>query len=391
MKNRYLKDVISKDLKEKMVFLAGPRQVGKTTFAKLIGEQAFKDFAYFNWDNRKMREAIRSSRWPSNSSLIILDELHKYSKWKSFIKGEYDVNKDKYNFLVTGSARLNVYKKGGDSLLGRYHYYRLHPFSYAELLNLKVNNEPGEELVFSKKHSADKKVLNKLLDYGGFPEPYIKSDKVHLQRWHNDRKDLLFKEDVRDLTSVRDISSMDLMGSILPSKVGSLLSLNSIREDIEVTHKSVSNWLKIFEMLYYSFRVYPYQSRKINSLKKEAKLYLWDWSEVENKGARLENLVASHLLKFCDYLYDAFGHKVELFYLGDVDKRELDFLVTYNSKPWFAVEVKTSQSKPDKQLRYFKDKLKIPYSYQVVYDLDDDYTEDGIRLMSLGKFLSALV
>lgn len=390
MKKRYLDNFVKKDLKDKMVLLGGPRQVGKTTFSKFVGDNYYKNYTYLNWDKREMRSDIRNSKWPSDTKFIILDEIHKYTKWKSFIKGEYDIHKDKYDFMLTGSARLNVYKKGGDSLFGRYHYYSLHPFSYAELLGINSKHTPGKELFFPK-HKKNLNIINDLLTYGGFPEPYLKKDKIFLQRWHNERKDLLFKEDIRDLTSIKDISSMDILSDILPHKVGSTLSINSIKEDLEVNHRTVKNWLKTFEMLYYSFRLYPYQSKKIKALKKEAKLYLWDWSEIETKGEKLENLVASHLLKFCNYMYDVFGYKIELFYIRDKYQKEVDFLVTYNLKPWFAVEVKNTKKELSKYLKYFTQKLSIPFSYQIINNFDEDYMKDRIRVMPLDKFLSALV
>lgn len=387
MQKRYLLAFIEKDLQEKMIFLGGPRQVGKTTFSKNIQTE----YAYYNWDNKFDRKAILKMAWPVDKKLIILDEIHKYSRWKNFIKGEYDVKKEKHNFFVTGSARLNVYKKGGDSLLGRYHYYRLHPFSYAELLDIHNEYTPGAELTVVRNYSAQPNIIEKLFRFGGFPEPYLKANKIHLQRWHNERKQLLFREDIRDLTQIRDLSNMEIMSDLLPSKVGSTLSLNSLREDLEVTHKSVTLWLSIFEALYYSYRVYPYKNTKIKSLKKEAKLYLWDWSELETEGARLENMVGSHLLKMCHFLYDVYGHPVELFYLRDIEKREVDFLVTYKQNPWFAVEVKLSDDKPSKELLYFKEKLKIPYCYQVIKNYNQHNIFKDINLISLDRFLKLLV
>ncbi len=386
MENRYLKPFIARDLQEKMIFMGGPRQVGKTTFSKLVAE---KDYAYYNWDNKEQRRAILRAAWPAENRLIILDELHKYSRWKSFIKGEYDVHKERHNFFVTGSARLNVYKKGGDSLLGRYHYYRLHPFSYAELLHLQNELIPGKELAFASK-ANNQDIVDTLFAFGGFPEPYLKAAPTQLQRWHNERKQLLFREDIRDLTNIRDLSTMEILSDLLPSKVGSALSINSLREDLEVTHKSVVLWLKVFDLLYYSYRLYPYQSTKIKALKKEAKLYLWDWSEIEAAGIKLENMVASHLLKMVHFLYDVYGHPVELYYLRDTLGREVDLLVTYKQKPWFAVEVKLSEDKISKDLLYFKEKLQIPYCYQVIKNYDQHVIDNGIHIISLEKFLKGL-
>ena len=388
---RYLTKAIVKDLKKKMVFLGGPRQVGKTTCSNYTAKSHFPSFTYFNWDNRDHRKDILNSRWPTDSRLIILDEIHKYTRWKSFVKGEYDIHKERCNFFITGSARLDVYKKGGDSLLGRYHYYRLHSFSYAELLKLIPSSEPFKELSFREVTSKGIDIYNRLYNFGGFPEPYLEADETVLRRWRNERKHLLFKEDVRDLSQVRDLSSMEIMVDLLPMKVGSLLSVNSLSGDLEVTHKSVNHWLGIMEALYYCFRIYPFAHRNIRSLKKEPKLYLWDWTEIEDRGARLENLVACHLLKFCHFYYDALGYRLDLRFLRDQQKRELDFLVTVDNKPWFAVEVKSKDLKLSTPALYFKDKLNIPFVYQVVENTEKDFEEKGIRVISLKKFLGALI
>ncbi len=236
IRNRYLTDVVVEDLKEKMVFVGGPRQVGKTTMSnKLIAEQ-FKSWAYYNWDNRTARKRILNSDWPGDAELIILDEIHKYKNWKRLIKGEWDTVGNRYKFLITGSARLDLYRKGGDSLQGRYHYYRLHPFSLAELLNKKNQIRINKELNIdnlSAFHEMD--ILNV---FGGFPEPLIKQDHRSLRRWHNEKNNRLFREDIREIELVRDISDMILLSDLLPQKVGSLLSVNSIREDLEVSYKA---------------------------------------------------------------------------------------------------------------------------------------------------------
>ncbi len=387
---RYLTSRIVEDLKDKMVFVGGPRQVGKTTLCCNLVAAHYKQSASFNWDNRSDRKSIMTSSWPGDAELLIFDELHKYRKWKSFIKGEYDKLKDVYKFIVTGSARLDLFRRGGDSLQGRYHYYRLHPFTLSEIHGKPSNITPGEELLFSER-SVPHSDIEALEIFGGFPEPFIKQNKRHLRRWQNEKIERLFREDILDTQSIRDVGNMKLLGDILPSKVGSLLSLNSIREDLEVSFRAVSNWMNILEAFYYHFRIYPYTSKKIRSLKKEPKLYLWDWSEVEDEAARFENLVASHLLKLCHFLNDYEGYKVELNFLRDVDKREVDFLVTIDGRPWFAVEVKLNDTALSPHILYFKDRLNIPYLYQIVRTPDIDRLEKGVRIISAGKFLSGLI
>jgi predicted AAA+ superfamily ATPase len=389
-KKRYLDDVVTSDLQDKMVFIGGPRQVGKTSFATETGRSKYEKCTYLNWDSREDRQNILASRFNASATLLIFDEIHKYKQWKNYVKGVYDTYKGRFDILITGSARLDIYRKGGDSLMGRYHYYRLHPFSLAEALQIDTAIAVAKELTFTA-HEGSREVFAQLFNYGGFPEPFLKRDERTLRRWHNQRIDRLVKEDIRDTENIRDLSALQVLVELLRTRVGSLLSLNSLREDLNVTHKTVSQWMDVLERFYYHFRLYPFSSTSIKSLRKEPKLYLWDWSEVSNEAARLENIVASHLLKFCHFLYDAHGHRADLFYLRDREGREVDFLVTIDNKPWFAVEVKTSDSTVSKHLRYFTQRLEIPWSYQVVGDGDMDFVKDGVRLMAVDRFLGALV
>lgn len=323
------------------------------------------------------------------AELLIFDEIHKYRQWKGLIKGEYDKLKNRFKFLVTGSARLDLYRKGGDSLQGRYHYYRLHPFTLAEIEGIPYNQSILGELLLKQDFHQD--ALNTLDSFGGFPEPVIMQSKRQLRRWHNEKLERMFREDILDVQSIRVVGNMKLLSDILPSKVGSLLSLNAIREDLEVSHRAVTHWMAILEAFYYHFRIYPYTTTKIRALKKEPKLYLWDWSEVEDEAARFENLIASHLLKFVHFIVDHEGYKAELCYLRDVNKREVDFLVTIDNKPWFAVEVKLNDTALSPCLLYFRDRLAIPYVYQVVKKDKTDTLEKGVRIISAGKFLAGLV
>ncbi|OGF28485.1 hypothetical protein A2331_05020 [Candidatus Falkowbacteria bacterium RIFOXYB2_FULL_34_18] len=389
IKKRNLFKYINDDLKEKMVFLDGPRQVGKTTLAQQIGEEQYKKYSYLNWDNLQDKKRIINSQFEPDAKLIVFDEIHKYAKWKNYVKGEWDKNKKKYDILVTGSARLDLYRHGGDSLMGRYHYYRLHPFSLAEVLEIDNKIQVKNDLVF-----VDAKNLRKTFDdlfvYGGFPEPFLKENKRTLRRFHNERQSRLIKEDIRDVELVRDLSALEILATILPEKVGSLLSLNSLREDLQVTHKTVAHWMDILERFYYHYRIYPHAASTIKSLRREPKMFLWDWSQVKNEGSRLENIVASHLLKFSHILHDSEGFDVELKFLRDIEGREVDFLITVNKKPWFAVEVKTSNKKATKHLKYFKEKMNIPFVYQVVASTGIDFVQNDIRVISVEKFLTAL-
>ncbi|MBI1883294.1 MAG: ATP-binding protein [Chlamydiae bacterium] len=388
---RYLEKAILETLPNKMVFISGPRQVGKTTLAREIGNRLYHNsHAYLNWDYIEDRRIISKGLLPTDKKLFIFDEIHKYKNWKNYLKGQYDKYKDTFRILVTGSARLDIYRRGGDSLLGRYYSYRLHPLSVHELSKEDVHVTPMKELHFIERNEQEK-IFEMLLKFGGFPEVFFKQNEKNLRLWHHQRIDRLVKEDIRDVENLRDISALQILVDILPEKVGSLFSLNSLREDFNVAYKTIALWMEVLEKFYYHFRIYPYQNTLIKSLRKEPKLYLWDWSQVKNENARLENMVASHLLKFVHYLSDVEGFKTQLSYLRDKEQREVDFMVSLDGKPWFCVEVKQSSTEVPSSLKYFASKLKIPFVYQVTGEKDFDFMKDNVRIISASKFLSALV
>ena len=386
---RYIQAAIVDDLPAKMVFVAGPRQVGKTTLAQQI--LATTDHGlYLNWDNRADRRDIRAARWPGRPALVVLDELHKWRGWKSWLKGEYDAHRPATRFLVTGSARLDVYRRGGDSLQGRYHHYRLHPFSHNEVrgVGLSTTFTPGQELRIG---DGSREIVRALMQYGGFPEPFFAQSVRTHRRWQKERLDRFVREDVRDLEAIRDLSSLEHLAELLPERVASPLSLNALREDLDVSHRALTHWVDILERLYYIARIRPFESRAVRSLRKMSKAYLWDWSQVTAPGPRFENLIALHLLKLCHFLQDRDGHAVDLRYLRDRTGREVDFLLTVKGKPWLAVEAKLSGTGIHPALIYFRDRLKIPYVYQVVLDAERDFVEAGVRCVPAADFLAALV
>ena len=344
---RYLEEFIKEDLKTKMVFIGGPRQVGKTTLAQgLLRNYRDGHPAYLNWDNDHHRHKIKNQNWPKNEPLIIFDEIHKHKKWRTLLKGYYDTFKNSHSFLVTGSARLDHFRKGGDSLLGRYYYYRLHPYSVAELNHATTNVE-------------------RLLKFGGFPEPYHTQDDRYLRRWHIQRLDRLIRTDLKDWEDVKDLEKIYQLAEELPNRVGSPLSINSLAKDIEADFKSIKRWLGILSSLYYCYQISPFGAAKIRAVKKEQKLYLYDWSQVESPGIRFENMVASHLLKYCHYMEDVEGYKMELRFLRDTDKREIDFVLLKNKKPLFAVECKYGDKKLSPHIPYFRERTDIPHFYQI--------------------------
>ncbi|MBI5481958.1 MAG: ATP-binding protein [Deltaproteobacteria bacterium] len=339
------------DLTEKMVFVAGPRQVGKTTLARQI-LAGHGDGVYLSCDRREDRREALAARWPAGEALVVLDEVHKLRGWKRWLKGEFDHHRDHLRFLVTGSARLDVYRRGGDSLQGRYRHFRLHPFTYAELEQPldRPLPEPGEELSIPTRGAAS--TVRALHRFGGYPEPFLAASERTLRRWQKERLDRFFREDVRDLEAVRELSGIQLLGDLLAERVAAPLSLNALRQDLEASHRAVSHWIEVLERLYFVFRIPPYTAKAIRALRKMPKAYLWDPSLVPDPGARFENLVALHLLKLCHLLEDAEGHRMGLHYLRDVEGREVDFLVTVDRRPWFAVEAKLSDRVVAPTLRY---------------------------------------
>jgi predicted AAA+ superfamily ATPase len=390
MVKRYLTGTVVKDLREKMVFVAGPRQVGKTTLAKYIGDRYFQPYSYLNWDFPPDRKNIVGFQFTGEAQLLIFDELHKYRQWKNYLKGVYDKYQSIYKILLTGSSRLDIYRKGGDSLRGRYFYHILHPFSLAELLATNMNNKPFQELEF-KSTKESQEIFSTLSQFGPFPEPFLKQSMSFLRRWRLEETDRLVREEIRDLRMIADLSALQILVDLLPAKVASPLSLNNLREDLQVAHKTVVNYLEILELFYFHYRIYPYVRKPIRSLKKMAKLYLWDWSPLANEGMKLENIVASHLLKSVHYFTYVHGYKAELWYLKDVEGREVDFLVTIDSRPWLAVESKITDDPPSSALLYFAKRLSIPWVYQTVLLPNIDYRKETIRVISVDKFLTALV
>ena len=370
---RYLAAQIERDLASKMVFVAGPRQVGKTTLARTLpGAQA----GYLNWDVAEDRERILRRELPPTGSWVF-DEIHKYRDWRNYLKGLYDARDTRRHgarILVTGSARLDLYRFGGDSLQGRYHLLRLHPLSAAEL-DLRT--------------PAD---LRDLLTLGGFPEPYLGGSEVEARRWSRQHRTLLIREEVTALERVQDLGTLELLMLRLPELVGSPLSINAIREDLQVSHKTVAAWLQVFERLYAIFRLPPFGAPAVRAVKKEQKHYHVDWSVVADEAARFENLVACHLLKWVHHQQDALGRDVELRYFRDTDGREVDFIIVDGRQPLRCVECKWADAPVDKGLRYFKARFPDCDAWQVSATGVKDYVNaDGIRVASALTLLGSLV
>jgi len=368
--DRYLKSQVVDDLKRKMVFLGGPRQVGKTTLAKgLLRNQA----AYLNWDFGEHRQKILTMEFPS-LPLLVFDELHKYRKWRNYLKGLYDVKKSRLKILVTGSARLDYYRFGGDSLQGRYHYLRLHPLSVAELEISKSQD------------------LRSLIALGGFPEPFFSGSLDQARRWSREHREFLLQDELRDLETVHDMGQLELLMLRLPELVGSPLSINSFTEDLQISHKTIARWLMLLERIYALFRLAPFGAPRIRAIKKSLKHYHFDWNIVPNEGARFENMVASHLLKWIHHQIDTKGREIELRYFRDVDGRETDFVLTENRKPLRIIEAKWSDGDIAPGLRYLKARFPEVDAWQISATGTKDYvSREGIRVAPAVQLLGTLV
>ena len=336
MFERYLTEQVKKDIAKKMVFIGATRQVGKTTLAEKI--LSTMNGVYLNWDIPKDRETILKRELPL-SKLLVLDEVHKYRRWRNYLKGLYDERKKTQQILVTGSARLDYYRFGGDSLQGRYHYLRLHPLSVGEL---RAENES---------------TLLDLLKLSGFPEPFFAGSEVEANRWSREYRARLLSEDLTSLEKIHDVGQLELLMIRLPELVGSPLSINAVREDLETSHATVSRWLKILERLYSIFRLSPFGTDKVRAVKKEQKHYHFDWTLVPDQSLRFENLVASHLLKYVNFEQDTRGRDLELKYFRDIDNHEIDFVITEKNKPIQCIECKWQDSPVNSSLLYFKNKL----------------------------------
>ena len=368
--DRYLKKLVLEDLKNKMVFIGGPRQVGKTTLSL---DLAPKKHRYLNWDVLKDREFILRQHFPIEK-FIIFDEIHKFKQWRGYVKGLYDKHKHEKKILVTGSARLDYYRHSGDSLQGRYHYYRLHPLTVKEL-GLQTTED-----------------IKSLLDLGGFPEPFLSGSKRQALRWHREYRSRVIHEDISSLELSQDLSQMELLLIRLPELVGSPLSVNALREDLSLSYKTVAKYLDIFERMYLIYRLAPFHFHKLRAVKKEKKHYHYNWAAVQDKGARFENLIAGHLLKWIHFKQDYEGENVELCYFRDTDKREVDFIITDNKKPVQAIECRLKSKNISPHLKYFKAKFPNTECIQVHLENKREYeSKEGIKSLTWKTFLKDFI
>jgi predicted AAA+ superfamily ATPase len=353
-----------------MAFVSGPRQVGKTTTCRELAD------AYLDWDNDDHREIILTGplavaqhagmdRVRERQPVVVLDELHKHSRWKEFLKGLFDTYENRGRFVVTGSSRLDVYKRGGDSLMGRYFPYRMHPFSVAELARVGV----PESLL-----QAPAKIANTdwraLLEHGGYPEPFLKRDRRFTTRWRRIRRDQLLRQDVRDMTRIQDLGQLTTLAQLLADRSGGQLVYASLARTIRVSENTIRNWIEALSSLHYGFVVRPWHKNVSKALRKEPKWFLRDWSAIGDPGKRAETLCAAHLLKAVEGWTDLGLGDFELRYVRDKQKREVDFLVIRDGEPWFLAEVKHSDEELSPALKYFQRQLRCDHAFQIVVETE---------------------
>jgi len=402
--HRFYEDILLERLQEErqMLFLMGPRQVGKTTTSRQVGEER-ETSLYLNWDNLDHRESLL--QMPSRLArdlgldhlqgtrpLLVLDEIHKYPGWRTLLKGFFDTYGTEADILVTGSAHLSVFNFGGDSLMGRYFGYRMHPLSVAELA-LPENAEPPGKRPPGR---LDESTYEALLEFGGFPEPLLRQDRRFSNRWQRLRNHLLFREDLRDLTRIQEVAKVQTLAELVNQGVGQGTNYSRLARGINASVDSVQRWLNTLESLYFCFAVRPWFKNIRRALRKEPRFYLWDWSLVRDPGARFENLLACALLKACHYWTDEGYGEFGLHFLRDKQKREVDFLVSRDGEAWLLVEAKVSgQRQLSPSLACFRDQLGAPLALQVAGDLPfvdrDCFALERPTIVPARTFLSQLV
>jgi predicted AAA+ superfamily ATPase len=394
---RYLQYQIQTDALAdgKIAFINGPRQVGKTTMTESLLSDLKQSSNYYTWDDDEFRKIwikgpkdLLSRLKPG--STVVFDEIHKDRKWKSKIKGLYDLFNEELRFIVTGSARLDFYRKSGDSLQGRYFPYRMHPISVGETNRVK----PPPETLWDENYTQSFPWKD-LLQYGGFPEPFFSQNNEKIRRWQRLYRERMIKEDLRDLQEVRDVRLVESLALLLQERVASQLSYESIREDLSTSFESVKRWIDLLEALYFCYRIKPYSKNLNQSLRKEPKLFLYDWSLVSKEGARYENMVAGHLLKSCHAWTDCAMGEFELHYIRDKQKREVDFFITKNGKPFALIEVKSNQPTPTPSLLHYQKVLKPKFCIQVVKEEKRERRSSllypDVQVISAERFLGSLV
>jgi len=381
-----------------MVFVSGPRQVGKTTTCSQVTDQVY------NWDNTDDRtqilkgpaflaEQLELFRLRESTPAVLFDELHKFSRWKQFLKGFFDTYADQTRIVVTGSSRLDVYSRGGDSLMGRYFLYRMHPFSVAEVLSQDL---PDPDRIVRPARFMPEEDFSALWTHGGFPEPFIKRDLRFSRRWRTLRQQQLLREDVRDTTQIQQVGQLEMLANVLQTRSSHQLIYSNMASQVQVSVDTMRRWIDMLSQLHFGFLVRPWFKNVSRSLRKEPKWFLRDWSSINEPGDKAETFVACHLLKAVQGWSDLGLGDFQLGYIRDKNQREVDFVVIREGQPWFLVEVKQGESKLSQSLCHFQKQLNVPFAFQVVMEADyvqaDCFATQGCaQVVPARTFLSQLL
>lgn len=381
-----------------MVFVSGPRQVGKTTTCRNMADD------YINWDNTDDRRQILKGpaviaqrlgldQLKASKPVVLFDELHKFPKWKQFLKGFFDTYADQMHALVTGSSRLDIYRRGGDSLMGRYFHYRMHPFTVAEIIDQSL---PDAQNILRAPRKIDAKDFDALWEHGGYPEPFLKRNMRFSRQWQTLRLHQLLREDVRDLTKIAHLDQLETLVTLLQHSSGNQLVYSNLANEVQTSIDTIRRWTNTLCSLHFGFLVKPWFKNVSRSLRKEPKWFLRDWSGIQDPGQKAETFVACHLLKAVEGWNDLGLGDFQLGYLRDVFKREVDFIVIRDRKPWFLAEVKSADKTLSPTLTYYQEQLKIPFAFQVILNADyidtDCFTVGGRPVVVPAKtFLSQLL
>lgn len=389
---------------KRMIFLAGPRQAGKTTLAREIAKK-YKNNLYFNWDIISDKQKIvknptffeEMNRSDNSAPLVIFDEIHKYKEWKNYLKGIYDEFSKDYLFLISGSGRLDIYQKAGDSLAGRYLMFHLFPLTLGELSAKKRDfksffKNPLND--FNLNNQGDmRKIWNSLSEFSGFPEPFTKNTKTFWTKWSRNYTRQIIYEDIRDFSNIKNINDVGLLFSLLPPKVGSPISINNLAGDLQVSFDTIKNWLNLFDISYLTFRISPWTKKIARAITKEQKLYLFNYPVILESGPRFENMVAFELYRII-HLWNEKGYgNFNLHYLRNKEKEEVDFLISNNNLPILIIETKNSDSQLSESLINFQNRLNVPAAQLVgksgIYQIKSN-GKNKILIATASQWLSSL-